>query len=143
MNFSNAKIKFHPGIWGLKTSFQPTVLKRLIINYHKQNLILYRIIQQTKFIKFCTILSPSLESPYAEIISQKWVFLPNFQYLKQSLSIFFMNNHWTVFGRCFAFNSSFLLSLKQEVKEGIIKLKNSVRMKCFTKSEASQHISAI
>ena len=103
----------------------------------------FRIIQQTKFIKFCTILSPSLESPYAEIISQKWVFLPNFQYLKQSLAVFFMNSHWTVFGRCFAFNSSFLLSLKQDVKEGIIKLKNSVRMKCFIYSETSQHILAI
>ena len=36
MNFSNAKIKFHPGIRGLKTSFQSTASKRLIINQLSQ-----------------------------------------------------------------------------------------------------------
>ena len=89
----------------MNLSIGPTESERLIklvrnsISNIHEKLILSRMIKQIKQISqmLCTILSPSKDSLrttwHAEII-KSCVFLPNFQYLKQSLSIFFMNSQW-------------------------------------------------
>ena len=101
-----------------KTSFYPEC-------YNKPN----------KLIKYCTLLSPSLKFSGTTCRNNK---KNEFSYQISSISnkacqsslwVATENSYWYMFCIQFFF---LLLWLKWEVKGEIIKLKNSVRMKCFT-----------